>query len=396
MTIRELIEKRNKLLVDARALMAGSDLTTETRARVDTILSDANVLKSDIERLEASAESEERALPNGRPPRDGVESGEQDDRTPEQRNRASNAAFRAYLGRQPFEQRDLTVAADGAVMIPTAALPPTFAQRSSGTLYDVVNHIRTTTGEPISMPLWDDTATAIVLDSKAVGTGTDPIQAGVTLKVDGLRLGDPLLIDNKLIQDLDYDLITYVNTMFLERYQRGVASFIQSGDASAFVGLGGNVPATTTTGTIGVVGYKDIVALITALDPAYSPGACFAFSNNTLGQILQIEDTNGRPLFIPFMDGAASGFAGTILGYPVKLNQYAPPIANSNVPILFGDFFKGYALREVRPGVLIKQSSQRYIELNRLGVVAFARAGGAPTLANNTTYSPIQGLTVLA
>ena len=396
MTIRELIEKRNKLLVDARALMAGSDLSTETRAKVDAMLTDANVLKSDIERLEASAETEERALPNGRPPRDGVESSNRDERNQEERNKASNAALRAYLNNQRFEQRDLTVATDGAVMIPTAALPPTFAQRSSGTLYDVVNHIRTTTGEPISLPLWDDTATGIVLDSTAVGTGTDPLQNGVVLKVDGLRLGDPLLIDNKLIQDLDYDLITYVNTMFQERYQRGIANFVQNGDSSAFVGLAGNVPATTSTATAGVVAYKDIVALITALDPAYSPGACFAFSNNTLGQILQIEDTNGRPIFIPFLDGAASGFAGTILGYPVKLNQYAPPIADSNVPILFGDFRKGYTVREVKPGVLIKQSSQRYIELNMLGVVAFARAGGAPTLANATTYSPIQGLTVLA
>jgi hypothetical protein len=43
--------------------------------------------------------------------------------------------------------------------------------------------------------------------------------------------------------------------------------------------------------------------------------------------------------------------------------------------------------------VVIKQSSQRWIELNRLGVVAFARAGGAPTIAS-TTFSPLVGLTI--
>ena len=58
----------------------------------------------------------------------------------------------------------------------------------------------------------------------------------------------------------------------------------------------------------------------------------------------------------------------------------------------FGDFGKGYQLREVLPGLVIKQSNQRWIELNRLGVLGFARAGGAPTLANATTYSPIVGL----
>lgn len=83
-----------------------------------------------------------------------------------------------------------------------------------------------------------------------------------------------------------------------------------------------------------------------------------------------------------------------LFGFPVKINQFAPTVATNNVPIIFGDHQKGYLLREVNPGLVIKQSAQRWIELNRLGVIGFARAGGAPTLANATTYSPLVGLKV--
>ena len=394
MTLRELIEKRNRLLADARQQMAAPDMTTETRAKVDAMLTDANTLKADIERAEACAESEERSLPSGRPPREGFESGDRDERSQEERNRASNVALRNYLRNERFETRDLTVAADGAVMIPTNALPPTLAQRSAGSIYDIVGHTRTSTGEPISFPLWDDTANTVVLDSTAIGNGTDPVQSGLTIKVDGLRTGDPLLIDNKLIQDLNYDLISYVNQMMQERYTRGVSQLINTGNASSFTGLTGNIPATVLSEVTEVLGYDDFVNLIASLDPAYQSGACFSFSNTTLGSVLKIKDSEGRPIFIPYLDGATSGFAGQLLGYPVKINQYAPTVATGNVPVIFGDHGKGYQLREVLPGLVIKQSSQRWIELNRLGVIAFARAGGAPTLANTTTYSPLQGLKI--
>lgn len=396
MTLRETIEKRNRLLSEARTKMqaAGDNPTAETRSAIDAMLADANALKGDIERLEACAETEERSLPSARPPRAAVESNDTDDRSQEQRNKASNIAFRAYLRNERYEQRDLTVATDGAVMIPTAALPPTMAQRSSGSIYDIVGHTRTSTGEPISFPLWDDTAHSVVLDSTAVGSGTDPLQNGVTIKVDGLRTGDPLLIDNKLIQDLDYDLITYVNQMLLDRYTRGVAQLINAGNGSSFTGLTGNVPFPVTSETAGVLGYDDFASIIGALDPAYANGAVFSMSNTTLSQVMKIKDTTGRPIFIPYLDGAKSGFAGQILGFPVKINQFAPTVASGNVPVLFGDHSKGYQLREVTPGLVIKQSSQRWIELNRLGVVAFGRAGGAPTLANTTTYSPLVGIKI--
>jgi len=394
MTLRELIEKRNRLLAEARQQMAAPELTPEQRAKVDAMLTDANALKADIERMEACAESEERSLPANRPPREGFESENADNRSQEERNLATNAALRAYFRGDRFEQRDLTVAADGGVMIPVGALPPVVAQRSAGSIYDIVNHMRTSSGEPIRVPLWDGTSDILVLDSTAVGTGTDPTITGVTIQVDGLRTGDPVLVDNKLLQDLNYDLVGYVNEVLTDRYLRGVAKYITQGNGSNFTGFLSAIPTPVSSETAATIGYDDFVNLIASLDPAYSAGAVFSFSNTTLGAVLKIKDSQGRPIFIPYLDGATSGFAGQILGYACKINQYAPAFATGNVAVAFGDHAKGYTLREITPGLVIKRSDQRYIELNRLGVVGFARAGGAPTLANTTTYSPLVGLKI--
>jgi HK97 family phage major capsid protein len=394
MTIRELNEKRNRLLSEARQIMTAPELTTEQRSKVDTMLGDANTLKADIERLEASAETEERSLPTNRPPREGFEQEGTDNRSQEERNRATNVAMRSFLRGERFEQRDLTVAADGGVMIPVAALPPVVATRSAGTIYDIVGKMRSNTGEDVRVPLWDDTSNLLVLDSAAIGNGTDPSVTGVTVKTDGLRTGDPLLLDNKLVQDLSYDIVSYVNQSLTDRYTRGVSQYINVGNSSNFTGLVGNIPTPTTTASVGLVGYDDLNALVSDLDPSYQNNAVFSFSNLTLAKIRGIKDTYGRPIFLEFTDGAASGFAGMLFGFPVKINQFAPTVATNNVPIIFGDHQKGYLLREVNPGLVIKQSAQRWIELNRLGVIGFARAGGAPTLANATTYSPLVGLKV--
>lgn len=388
--IKTLTEKRSKLLADARALMTGADITAETRTKADAMIADAEVIRGDIERIRAT-EVEPETRSRNTPPRGDIEQSAEaaDERTYEQRNRASNVALRSYLRGEKFEQRDLTVAANGGVMIPVAAVQPVQAQRSAGSIYDIVRKMRTSTGEDVRVPLWDDTANGFVLDSTSVTT-TDPSITGVTVKVDGLR-SNPILLDNKLVQDLDYDLISDVNTAIQNRYLRSVSQAIVQGNSSNFTAL--SAPSALTTATTAKIGYADLVSLMTALDPAYAIGAAWSMSNATLGVVMNIVDGNQRPIFMPFTDGATSGFAGTIFGYPVKIDQFAPTVATGNLAIRFGNHASAYTLREVSPGIVIKQSADRWIELNRLGVVGFARAGGAPTIAS-TTYSPLLSLTV--
>jgi HK97 family phage major capsid protein len=50
------------------------------------------------------------------------------------------------------------------------------------------------------------------------------------------------------------------------------------------------------------VAYSDFVAAKAALDPAYQMNAVWALNNDTLGKVLDLADSNNRPLFLSGFD----------------------------------------------------------------------------------------------
>jgi HK97 family phage major capsid protein len=421
MTARELREKRNKLLVDAQAIMRGDNVTAEQRAAVDQMLADANVLLQDAQRVEQleqfsrEAEAEQRSsgrIPRSNPSGQGDEPAA-DTRTWEQRRLATNRALRAVFGttdaaaaaearRLAVESRDLTVAANGGVMIPVGVTDPRVALQSYGAIYDIINKLRTTAGDAVKIPYLNDTANLFVLNSAAITT-TDPATGGVTSQIDDIRM-NPILVEYSLIQDVGFDLVGFIQKACQTRYLRTVSKWATLGNTSNVAGYatanGYNTGVTANT-TL-VTKYADITSLIAALDPAYSIGACFTMSNGTLmNQVLQIVDGNQRPIFLPFNDGGISGFAGTIFGYPVKINPFQPNNAIGALYMHFGNFEAGYTFREVgtpdsdAPGrlpgqgvVMLRRLDERYAELNKVGFVGFARVGGSITNPGSVGGTP--------
>ena len=66
--------------------------------------------------------------------------------------------------------------------------------------------------------------------------------------------------------------------------------------------------------------YKNICDLIAMLPAAYDAEAKFLVNKATLyGQIAQIEDSAGRPIFVP---DTVNGMGGRLMGYPVVVDDY--------------------------------------------------------------------------
>jgi HK97 family phage major capsid protein len=394
MILKELIEQRNKLSHDVRELSGtirnGLDNTeqTEIRTKIDAMLANINKINEDINRAEQIALL-------GSDPRQSETRKANDERSYEERNKAANAELRSYLKGERVEFRDLTVAADGSLLLPVQATDPVLAQRSAGDIYDVVNHLRTSTGDAVRVPLFDFTADGnVVLDSTAWSASVDPATTGVTINVDGLRIAGTA-IDNKLIQDAEFDIVNLVAEGTRLQYQRGLSNFAVNGNSSNFSGYASAAPvAVTTTSTTGFDGYANFTALQAALDPAYRLNAIWTLNSTVLGSVIGIQNTEGFPIFLNLVNGTQSGFAGMIMGSPVKLSQYQADLGSGNLPLFYGDFRAGYCLREVNPGIVIKKSDQYLFPKNELLVMGFARAGGAPTFANTTTYAPIQALKI--
>jgi HK97 family phage major capsid protein len=418
MTAKEIREKRAKLLAQAQAIMAGENVTAEQRAQVDTMLAEANTLKADAERLEQLEAFDAENRSAGRVPRsqpgDGTVDPETDNRTPEERRRAANVALRSFLASDPevnrrFERRDLTVAANGSVMIPVGVTDPRIARQSWGSMYDLVGKLRTATGEQVKVPLLNDVANLFVLASASITT-TDPATGGVTSTVDDIRM-NPILLDNSLIQDVSFDLVSYVEQLTNARYLRTASKWITLGNSSNVKGAAVEYTDGVTANTTLVTKYGDLVAMLAKLDPAYAIGAVWVMSQTTLAnQVMNILDKNDRPIFLPFNDGGISGFAGTLFGYPVKINPYQPGIGVGANYVQFGNFEAGYVWREVGlpnigvqnslPGsgvIMLRRLDERYAELNKTGFVAFARVSGVATNpgAVPTTATPAPIVTLI-
>lgn len=391
MTKQELIDKATKLMVDARDIMSGENITAEQRTQVDAMLADAENFRADARRLEALEvnTTSTRSIPRDNPGGEAVVA--VDKRSADERNAAANKAIRSYLRGERFEARDLTVASDG-VLIPTGVVDAKIALKSPGAYYDIVQKLRTATGEPVKLPLINDTTNTFVLNSSNIST-TDPSITDVVISIDDLRM-NPILIDNSLLQDSSFDLVSFVADATIQRYGWAVNTFLTSGDGVNVQGLN-TITANVTTAANSAIAYSDFVSLLSALEPAYQTGAVFAMNNNTLAnQVMNIKDSQNRPIFLPYLDGGSTGFAGTIFGYPVKVCQYMPNFGSGNIAVQFGNFQQGYTLREVVPSVtgsfagaqtvgnlpvVLRKLGERYAELNKTGFVAFARVGGAVT-----------------
>jgi HK97 family phage major capsid protein len=193
MNLQEITSKRNKLMVDAQALITKETVTTEDRSNFDKMIADADLLSKDITRMQAVENFNTEQNRSTRPPRAGFGNEDQPEETVKNQKRAFtqwmrtgqvSAENRQYL--RTNEQRDFGVSTPGgaitggSVLVPTG-FDPTFhsALKSYGQLVDAVYTLNTGGGGPIDVATENDTANGLTLISEATAvTETDPTVAG--------------------------------------------------------------------------------------------------------------------------------------------------------------------------------------------------------------------------
>jgi HK97 family phage major capsid protein len=234
--------------------------------------------------------------------------------------------------------------------------------------------METATGAPIVVPYWNDLSNNWVLNSANIAVTDPTISSGPTLTVSDYRF-QPVLIDNSLIQDAAFDVEAQIVSDITTRYVRNFSNLLTNGGTGiqALTSVTSNVVTSANT----AISYADVVSFATSLDPSYSAQAVFTFSTNTLGKVLQIVDGNQRPIFIPYTSAPTFQGVGSMLGFPVRINQYLASFAATKTVMQFGDFNVGYKFRTVTGGIRIKMLDQLYAATNQIAYVAFCRVAGA-------------------
>ena len=403
MSIKELQDKRNKLMQDSQKLLLNP--TPETRAQFDAQMADVDLLEADIERAERSAKFDAETRAAGRPPRsqpgftatDTNEQAAGEHRALEQYVRFGNVSEenRSFLRPAGIEQRDLGTGAvagnisGGAQLISQSFYPLlTQAQKSWGALTTILNTKKTDTGSPMKVALENDTTSILsVLGESVAVTEADPTLSGLISSTDFCSTG-VVKVSLAELQDSAFDLDQFVRDAFGKRYWRGVTSMISAGSSS------GNVQSIVTSATVGAtsagpmnVQYSDFVNLYGSLDPAYIDTASFVFNSTTRAVLMGVVDSLGRPLFQPSPNAGAFDM---LLGRPVVLNQYQPSVAAGNKAVMFGDFSSGYTFRQVQGDLSILRLNERYADTGEVGFIGYARIGGFSTDAGTHPIVALQ------
>lgn len=261
--------------------------------------------------------------------------------------------------------------------------------KAYGAVRRVARVITTDSGADTPIPTFDDTANVgRILGENTQLTQTDVAFGTKTIKA-YMYSSDLVLVSYQLMQDSAFDVQQELTDALGERIGRIQNQHFTTGTGTgqpqgivtgATAGVTGATGTTTTFGANAGVAYGNLVSLVHSVDPAYrqSGNARFMIGDTALAAIRSLVDSQNRPLWQP---SVTEGTPDTLLGYPLEINPDMPAPGANNKTILFGDFNRGYFVREVR-GVQMVRLDERYADYLQVGFFAFARADGLVRDAN--------------
>lgn len=393
-TVKQMRELSDKAEAEKRGF------TTDEQARWDSTNAGLNDLKKRMEREEQLADEELRAAKPIDPSKEGTIDDPAAQRS-ESRGKDQDAytkAFRQYLVRGQegltheqrtllSEKRDLSLTgASGGFTVPQGFMATLMeTQRAYGSFLDpmLATILDTDAGNPMPVPLEDDTsnAAAIVAEAAALTTSTDAVFSNITLGAFTYR--SLVRVSLELLQDSAFDMEAYIARKLGIRLARGFNAHATTGTNTgqpqgiANASVGASIGFTAATGNTTAFGYVPLVNLEHSLDPAYRPQAQWMFHDVVLQGLKTALDSSNRPIWMPDYAVAAGGgqaFPGRLLGYQYKINQDMPVMAANARCVAFGDF-SSYIVRRVRNMMLIR-ADQRFIDQGQIGFYLFARLDG--------------------
>lgn len=401
MTLRELQEKRDKLVHDARDALSAITANTDTaraaelEARHDTIMAEFDQVDRNIEREErtASAERDAEARRERRRPNPGGTEGTGVDDPNQQVNYRS--AFHRYVqvagdlsqmsdedrsalrGGVAREARAQTVGTStgGGYTVPTELSNQIIqSMKAWGPMYDedICTTMNTTSGGPIDIPTIDDTNVPVGQHTEA-GAVTDDGGSDATF---GKKTLNAFAFDTEwvkfsweLAQDSIFNFETLLGDLLGQRLGRRANLELTTGiGAGAPQGIVAGSSLGVTSVATAAITYDEMIDLEHSVDPAYrqSPKARFMFHDTTLAAIRKLKDSENR--YIWTGGDVQNGAPATILGRRYSVNQAMDPIAAGKKAVLFGDFGK-FFVRKVGGTVLFVARERFAPDIGLLGLI---------------------------
>lgn len=389
MKLHELKQAYNEVARNMRSLhdnIGDTAWTDEQRSQWSDMKKKLDGFDEQIKREEALRDADQRFVEEHeeehRDNLNGEERGSQG--IDEQRAAAFDAFLRQGMGEMSTEQRQLlremranatSPGEKGGYTIPTQMLNMIYeSMKDYGGLASVAQIMTTDSGNPIEWPTSDGTAEEGVLLGENQDAGEEDVAFGMKTLGAKKLTSQVIRVSNELLNDSGVNIEMFLSNRIGQRLGRGEAKYLVQGTGAGTptqpTGLQTAVTGTTTAASSSEFTWQEINALIHSIDPAYrrANGFRIGFNDNTLKLMTDMEDNQGRPLWLPAVAGAAPA---TILGREYFVDQGIADIGIDAKFMYAGDF-QQFIVRRVRYMVL-KRLVERYAEFDQTGFLAFHR-----------------------
>lgn len=355
-----LIEKRNQLVEEINNMFVQAE--TEKRALTEDEQSTFDAKTKELKALDKTIEAKKEA-------RSLSMMDEEKPKTPEEKQEQRSSeeveerAFETLI-RENRADQNMTKTDNGAVIPTTIANKIIERVKQIAPLYALATKFNVKGA--LTFPVSEDSITTAYQDEFTALTSS---KVGFdSVKLDGFLVGALSKISNSLINNSQFDIVSYV----VNKVAESIAVFLENELINGTKKINGVLDTTKNTTvdkfetTADVPTTDELIAMQVAIPQQNQSNCMWLVSNKTLVTLRQLKDGNNRYLL---NDDVTNGFGYTLLGKPVMVSDN---MKDTNV--VYGDFSAMYV--NVHEDVAIQVLQEKYADEHATGVLAWLEVDG--------------------
>ena len=350
------IEKAEKILADAE--VNKRELTEDEAAELAEIRDDVKRIKEALKIGDELDDSKDK-----QPKQEPAPAGGEPKPTQEQQERR---AFENYIRGRTVHERagELTKTDNGSV------IPTTIAQQIIKKVYDISPILEKSqkynVKGKLQIPYYDTTEGGITVayaeEFKPLASKNGKFK---NIELDGFLAGALSKISNSLINNSQFDIVSFVVNQMAEDIARFIEHELLIGTSDKVTGLS-TMQNKVTAAAATAITSDEVVKLKDSIKDVYQSNAIWIMSTATRTALRLLKGSDGHYLL---QDDITSPFGSTLLGKPVYVSDNMPEIEAGATAIYYGDM-TGLATK-FSENITTQVLREKYADEHATGVVAW-------------------------
>lgn len=363
LSYKNLVELKNDKINQAEKILADAEvnkreLTEDEAAELAEIRDDVKRIKEALKIGDELDDSKEK-----QPKPEPTSAGGEPKPTQEQQD---TRAFENYIrGRIVHERAGELAKTDNGAVIPT-----TISQQIIKKVYDVSPVLQRSqkynVKGKLQLPYYDTTSGGI---NVAYATEFTPLTSSngkfTNIELDGFLAGALSKISNSLINNSQFDIISFVVNQMGEDIARFIEHELLIGTSDKIDGLSKLTNSVTTAAGTAITS-DEVVKLKDSIKDVYQNNAIWVMSPATRTALRLLKGSDGHYLL---NDDISSPFGTVLLGKPVYVSDNMPNMAKGATVIYYGDM-TGLATK-FSENITTQVLREKYVDEHATGVISW-------------------------